>query len=83
MTVSATGAPVAGAKVSFLLDKGVLCSGMTDSAGTATCADHGGGLILSRPHYHAVFAGNADYAPSRVHGRLKTPCFTICLHALK
>ena len=85
MTVSTTGAPVAGVQLSFLLDKGKLCSARTDAAGTATCVTHGTGLILSSPHYHAVFAGNADYAPSRGRGRLKEPCpgIGICLRKLK
>jgi DNA-binding beta-propeller fold protein YncE len=86
LTVSATGAPVAGVKVSFMLGKGVLCSSMTDAAGTATCVKHGAALILSPPpRYHAVFAGNADYAPSHVRGKLREPCpgIGICIRKLK
>jgi hypothetical protein len=84
LTVSSTGAPVAGVKLRFLLDRGELCSARTDAAGTATCTPKRAVLIpiAPPPRYRAVFAGNADYAPSHDRGRLVQPCFGICIHKI-
>jgi hypothetical protein len=81
MTFSATatnnisGAPIVGVTLTFKVPLGtatITCSGVTNSAGTATCTSSDGRLLLigvGKP-YTVTFAGNYDYLPGSATGTI-------------
>ena len=67
-TNNLSGLPIAGVTLKFSIKVGLAtltCSGVTNSAGTATCTNADGRLLLVPvgQTYTVTFAGNFDYLP--------------------
>lgn len=74
-TNSISGAPIAGITLTFKVNVGtavITCSGVTDSAGTASCTSSDGRLLLLGvgKAYTVTFAGNYDYLPGTASGTI-------------
>jgi hypothetical protein len=74
-TNSISGAPIAGVTLKFSIPVGtavINCSGVTNSAGTASCSSSDGRLLLVGvgKAYTVTFAGNFDYLPATANGTI-------------
>lgn len=74
-TNSISGAPITGVTLTFKVPVGtavITCSGVTNSAGTASCTSSDGRLLLVGigKSYTVTFAGNFDYLPGSAAGTI-------------